>query len=123
MQPIIRKIFSKPEFSDPDKTRVALLIWTMNMILLAGTIFICTLFIFLDPPGWLRSLAIGAVVLTITLISFHLLNRKHLKAASGLLVFNVFQGLVINAWLYVGIRGNNGACFILLLIITGLLLG
>lgn len=119
----IRFIFSKPQLSDPDKNRIAQLIWAMNLSYVGGALFICSLFIYLVPEEWWLSTTILGIVLTLSTLSFYLLSKNNIERASHLVIANLYQGLVMNAWFYDGIQGINGAAFILLLIITGLLLG
>ena len=123
MLQILRAIFSKPTFSDPDKTRIAQLIWSMNFIFLTSTFVICSVFAYLIPHEWKQSLVIFIFVLILSSTSFWLLYKKNLKLASYIILLNLYQGLIVNACLYGGVRGINGAAFILLLIIAGLWVG
>lgn len=124
MLQIIKNIyFQKPQFADSEMTRTAQLIWTMNHILMVSAFLICLLFVSLFPNEWTNSSSIFIVVFSISSGSLYLLHKGYPRLASFFMLANFYQGLVINAWLYGGILGSNGAAFILLLITAGLLLG
>ena len=119
----LRTSLRSPQFTDPENTRTARLVWAMNLIFLVGTFFVCILFVYFFQQEWWLSLTIFTVVSCLTLGSLYLLQKKRLNDASHLLTFNFYIGLLINAWFYGGLRNINGAAFIILLIISGLLLG
>ena len=123
MLQVLRMLTSSPQFRDPDKTRKARLVWAMNLIFFVGTMFVCALFAYSLAQLWWLSLTIFLIVSGLTVISLQLLQQKQLSAASYLFTINFYLGLLINAWFYGGIRNINGAAFIILLIIAGLLLG
>ncbi|MEZ4594442.1 MAG: ATP-binding protein [Chloroflexota bacterium] len=119
----IRSFFSKPHFSDPDKTRVAQLIWAMNIVILAGSALILALFVLIVPDEWPLSVITFIVIVGFSLFSLYLLKKNYIRLTSYLIIANMYQAMVINIWFYGGVQGINGAAFILLLIIAGLLLG
>ncbi|MBK7896680.1 MAG: response regulator [Anaerolineaceae bacterium] len=119
----IQSFFSKPHFSDPDKTRVAQLIWVMNIVILAGSGLILALFVFFVPEEWLLSLVTFIVIAGFSLFSLYLLKKNYIRLTSYLIIANMYQAMMINASFYGGSQGINGAAFILLLIVAGLLLG
>jgi PAS domain S-box-containing protein len=119
----VRNLLSSPEFSNPDKTRVARLVWAMTLIFFVGTAFVTPFFAFYIPEKKWLSLSIFLIVAGFTIGSLWFLGQKRIKAASHLFTFNFYLALLINAYFYGGIRSINGAAFIILLIISGLLLG
>ena len=119
----VRKLFSRPQFTDPDKTRVAQLVWAMTLIFFVGTIFVCILFAHLIPEKRWLSLTIFIIVSCLTAGSLWFLRQKNIRVASHLFTINFLVGLLFNGYFYGGIRSINGPAFIILLIISGLLLG
>ena len=119
----VEKTFRSPYFLDPDKTRVARLVWTMTLTYFLGTIFVTSLFAYLIPEQKSRSFFIFLIILGFTIGSLWLLSKQKIRAASHLFTFSFFVGLLINTYFYGGIRSINGPAFIILLIISGLLLG
>lgn len=116
-------ILKGPELADPDKTRVAQLVWTMTLSFFVVTFFVCAFFAHQIPEERWLSFSIFVVVSLLTFATLCLLRQRRLNIASQLFTFNVFLGLVINGYFYGGIRSINGPAFIILLIIAGLLLG
>lgn len=123
MLQLVRKIFSSPQFIDPNKTRVARLVWAMSLIFFVGTLFVCALFVYQLPQDRLIALSITILVSCLTFITLWFLSQKRVRAASHLFTFNFFLGVLINAFLYGGIRSSSSAGYIIFLIIAGLLLG
>lgn len=119
----VRNFLSSPEFSNPDKTRVARLVWAMTLIFFLGTVFVTLFFATQIPEKSQLSLSIFLIVASFTAGSLWFLGQKRIRAASHLFTFNFYIALLINAYFYGGIRSINGAAFIILLIIAGLLLG
>ncbi len=119
----IRDSLSSPEFSDPDNTRIARLVWAMTLIFFIGTAFVTAFFATQIPERSRLSLSILIVVASFTVGTLWFLGQNRIKVASHLFTLNVYFALLINAYFYGGIRSINGAAFIILLIISGLLLG
>lgn len=119
----LRPILSKPQWADPDKTRVAQLIWAMSLIFFVGTLFVNTLRVYNFPQAWHLSLAVFTIVATFLMGTLQLLKRERITLAGHLFTISFYVGLLINAYFYGGIRSSSGAAFIILLIIAGLLLG
>lgn len=123
MQNCFQTILKGPDFTDPDKTRIAQLVWTMTLSFFVVTFFVCAFFAHYVPENRWLSFTIFIIVSLLTFATLCLLQQKRLHVASQLFTFNVFLGLVINGYFYGGIRSINGPAFIILLIIAGLLLG
>ncbi len=123
MLPNIQTVFHKPHSSDPNKTRIAQLIWGMTLIFFVGTVCVNILRLSNFPQAWRISLTVFSVVGTFSLITLWLLNQEKIRLAGHLFTITFYLGLLINAYNYGGIRGISGAAFIILLIIAGLLLG
>ena len=119
----VRTIFSAPQFSDPDQTRTARLVWAMTLIYFVGTLFVCAFFAYQIPEESLLSASIFFTVSCFTILSLCFLRQKQIQLASHIFTFNFFLGLLVNSYFYGGIRSINGPAFILLLITSGLLLG
>lgn len=118
-----KSLLSHPQFSEPDKTRVARLVWAMTLIFFFGTIVVCIAFSYFIPEEVWLSVSIFTVVSFFTLGTLWFLQQRKLRVASHIFTFNFYFGLLMNAYFYGGIRNINGAAFIILLIISGLLLG
>ena len=116
-------ILKGPESSDPDKTRVAQLVWGMSLSFFVVTFLVSTFFAYQIPEERWLSLTIFIIVSLFTFVTLCLLQQNRLGIASHIFTFNVFLGMVINGYFYGGIRSINGPAFIILLIIAGLLLG
>lgn len=112
-----------PKFDDPDKTRIAQLVWAMSLSFFVVTFFVCAFFAYQLPQQSGLSLTIFIIVSVFTFATLCLLRQKRVYLASQLLTFNVFLGMLINGYFYGGIRSINGPAFIILLLIAGLLLG
>ncbi len=119
----LSSILSKPQCVDPDKTRIAQLVWGMSLIFLVGTIFVNILYTFNIPKDWGISLTVFVIVASFTLGTLYLLRQERLTLASHLFTISFYLGVLINAYFYGGIRSASGAAFIILLIISGILLG
>ncbi len=119
----LRTLLKGPQFFDPDKTRIAQLVWAMSLAFFVVTFFVCVFFAYqLPEQSWL-SLTIFIIVAAFTFATLCLLRQNRVHSAGQLFTFNVFLGLVINSYFYGGIRSINGPAFIILLLIAGLLLG
>ncbi|MBK8902143.1 MAG: response regulator [Anaerolineaceae bacterium] len=119
----LRTLLKGPQFDDPDKTRVAQLVWAMSVSFFVVTFFVCVLFAHQIPEQRWLSLTIFLIVSSFTVGTLCLLRQNRVYPASQVLTFNVFLGLVFNGYFYGGIRSINGPAFIILLLIAGLLLG
>jgi PAS domain S-box-containing protein len=116
-------IFRGPQLIDPDKMRIVQLVRAMTLTYFVVTFFVCVFFAYLMPEKSWVSLTIFIIVATLSISSLCLLKQKRIQAASHLLTFSFFLGLLFNGYFYGGIRSINGPAFIILLIIAGLLLG
>ena len=119
----LRSILSKPQYAEPDKTRIAQLVWGMTLIFCVGTISVNLLRIYTIPEAWPLSLTVFGIVSTFSLATVWLLSQERITLAGHLFTISFYVGLLINAYYYGGIRGATGSAFIILLIISGILLG
>ena len=119
-----KSILSRPQFSEPDKTRVAQLVWAMTLIFFFGTIAVCASFAYFIPEESWLSLTIFVVVSLFTLATLWFLQQKKNQSCWQYIHLQFFiWGCSSMPIFYGGIRNINGAAFIILLIISGLLLG
>ncbi|MAU01822.1 MAG: hypothetical protein CL608_32195 [Anaerolineaceae bacterium] len=123
MRQNLRTILNRPQYADPDKTRVAQLIWGMSLIFFVGTLFVNILRTYNIPEAWHLSIIVFVIVATSTLSTLWLLRQERVQLAGHLFTISFYTGLLINAYFYGGVRGASGAAFIILLIIAGVLLG
>ena len=119
----VQNFFSKPHFAEPDKTQVAQLLWAMNIVFMAGTTLFAALFYYWFPEELPLTLPICVGFFSFSAFSLYLLKRNHIHLASYLVMVNLYQAIILNAWFYGGVQGLNGTAFVLLLIAAGLLLG
>lgn len=122
----IRKLLAPPVFpEDEDKTRTARF---LNIITWAGGLFIVLAspgLIYFNETATDRWMSLGLVVTFLALLGFVvvLLRSKLVRAASFMLVTSIWISITVLIFLFGGVRTTGSAGYLLVVFITGLLLG
>jgi signal transduction histidine kinase len=121
----IRRILAAPVFeNDEEKTRVASLLNAVLLILLVTTVGGTAAVIAVEPPSeWAFSLVFGVIMTAIVLGLQFFLRRGHVQVIGGLLALAVWAGITLILYTSGGIGNITITTYLLLIAITGLLLG
>lgn len=115
-------ILRAPEFADPDKARIARL---LHIILLAtivvNLVYSASLLLTLSNPG--LNLAVDGALLLLQIYAFFLMRRGQVRRASVILVAAIWVYCNFVVAIFGGSRSPAIVLYLLVIIISGLLLG
>lgn len=121
----IRQALAAPVFEDDeDKTRIARLLNSTLLILLATTVLGTAAVIAVEPPSeWAFSIAFGVVMTAITLALRAFLHRGHVRAIGTILALALWAGITLLLAVSGGLGNTAVVAYFLLIGVTNLLLG
>ena len=120
--PIMNKFFAVPKFIDQEHQRRAniLVVTQFSVLFLVVAIVI---FSYFTTPEHTETLSLGSIGAVAMLISFGLLRKRKLEAASWIIVILGWLVFTVDLAFFAGIRGVSVHGQILMVIFTGLAVG
>ncbi|MBN1146551.1 MAG: GAF domain-containing protein [Anaerolineales bacterium] len=116
-----RKLLLPPVLPDEEQRGVARLLYTILLILVAGTIAVyLTAFSTENPLG---VLVVVSALLAVEVVSFILLRLGKVRLAAGLLVVGLWLALLSTSVIAAGVSNSPFIAMLLVIVIAGLLLG
>ncbi len=119
----LRRIFANPIFENEEKTRIAQILNTM--IWIATGIFLINVIvraIHWLQSGYVQFLIFGAGVLLLAGVQ-GMIRRGYLRAAGMFLVGSLWAAMTYHAWQADGVRDVTAIAYLVIILLTGLLLG
>jgi hypothetical protein len=118
----IRRFLATPVFEDEDKKRAASLLNIISLALLGVTV-VSTIFILLEEGFNIPDLAIGIAASLLEVGVQFLMRRDHVKLASLIQSSILWIMLTAMTVFFGGVRAATFSSYVLIILMTGLLLG
>lgn len=119
----IKRYLAAPVFEDRNKTRVALVLNSTLLALLAASLTVPTFLSIADPGPADTALLVGATLVLVALGSKTLLHKGRIQLVSVLLVFLLLILVTFSVYTENGIRNVTTSAYILVIVLAGLILG
>lgn len=122
METRLRRFFEPPDLGSEDLNRRARLLHTILIFLISFTIVLGFIYWLLAPQNWLGRLFV-LLGIAIEMLSFFALKSGKLRPTGAILIFLLWAVLMLNILLSEGIQSQSVLGLVLLIFLSGLLIG